>query len=683
MPPLSPKPMKSPNCRSVFGRGVLPLAACLSFTSLQQPATAAESAQTSNPIARLARVFNPRLSDVEDRVQWLNTRLSTLASHREQPLKTGLGFRGARIQAGDPSPTVVVDLGSVMPIDNLYLIPVQRDYAEDDGLFPRNFTIEFSESEDFSNPIVLYTTGTGAGYFPNTHGKPVRFIGHGHPARFIRIVVESGHSRGASEVFALSEIIAVSNQQPVSFGAKVSASGSLDIEGIWSASYLTDGSTPLGIWQSGTSSPNRGDLVEIRGEDVKVSWSVQLGDSHPIDRIIVFPYELTELVGCGIVPEQLQVEIEHEGVRETIGTWKNPLAGSSVTTPIVIQTHRRSASKVILTGLQPLRTAGRQLQGLSEIQIWDGNQNLAAGRTVNRVSSTGSDSVLSLSDGFASSHQICTVEFWLNQLHERWSLERELESLHPVRQQMASDSELNATWGSAVMLGLTFLIPVVIVERRRLISRNQLDQLRKRIASDLHDDIGSNLGSISLIARTAKKDLIRQHGPEDIAEDLGEVELIARESSLAMRDIVWLLERNQDSIGDLVQRMRETAGRLLREIDYTIECESNKTAARLSLDAKRHLFLFYKEAVHNIVKHSRAKQAVIRLWDDGDQLALEIRDNGVGLKDATLKPSAVKKLEERARVLEGKLQIDSSTILGTVLRLTVKRSNLIATPTTP
>jgi signal transduction histidine kinase len=233
------------------------------------------------------------------------------------------------------------------------------------------------------------------------------------------------------------------------------------------------------------------------------------------------------------------------------------------------------------------------------------------------------------------------------------------------------------------MLGLTFLIPVVIVERRRLISRNQLDQLRKRIASDLHDDIGSNLGSISLIARTAKKDLIRQHGPEDIAEDLGEVELIARESSLAMRDIVWLLERNQDSIGDLVQRMRETAGRLLREIDYTIECESNKTAARLSLDAKRHLFLFYKEAVHNIVKHSRAKQAVIRLWDDGDQLALEIRDNGVGLKDATLKPSAVKKLEERARVLEGKLQIDSSTILGTVLRLTVKRSNLIATPTTP
>ena len=184
-----------------------------------------------------------------------------------------------------------------------------------------------------------------------------------------------------------------------------------------------------------------------------------------------------------------------------------------------------------------------------------------------------------------------------------------------------------------MILGLTFLIPVFIVERRRLMSKEQLDQIRKRIASDLHDDIGSNLGSISLIARTARKDLVRLHGPEEIAEDLGEVETIARESSLAMRDIVWLLERRQDSIGDLVQRMRETASRLLREINFTVECESNKTAAKLSLDAKRHLFLFYKEAIHNVLKHSQANRVSIRLWDEDDKLALEILDNGIGLPD--------------------------------------------------
>ena len=261
-------------------------------------------------------------------------------------------------------------------------------------------------------------------------------------------------------------------------------------------------------------------------------------------------------------------------------------------------------------------------------------------------------------------------------------MESELAAIRPIHAKQSSESELNATWGSAMILGLTFLIPVFIVERRRLMSRDQLDQIRKRIASDLHDDIGSNLGSISLIARTARKDLVRLHGPEEIAEDLGEVESIARESSLAMRDIVWLLERRQDSIGDLVQRMRETAGRLLREINYTLDCDSNKTAAKLSLDAKRHLFLFYKEAIHNVLKHSKANKVSIRLWDENDKLALEILDNGIGLPvTADLNPTSVRKLEDRARVLEGLLQIVSSKETGTRILLFVKRSHLTAHPT--
>ncbi len=258
-------------------------------------------------------------------------------------------------------------------------------------------------------------------------------------------------------------------------------------------------------------------------------------------------------------------------------------------------------------------------------------------------------------------------------------------SLQPLRSQMAAESELNATWGSAMLLGLTFLIPVFIVERRRLISRNQVDELRKRIASDLHDDIGSNLGSISLIARTARRDLLRLHGPEEVGADLDEVESIARESSLAMRDIVWLLERKQDSIGDLVHRMRETASRLLRGIEYSIECDSSKSAAKLSLDAKRHLFLFYKEAVHNILKHSNAAKVSIRLWDQGDMLALEIADNGRGLPmmtDGNVEiPMRVRKLDERARVLEGRLDTKSEKGKGTTVLLSVKRSILFAIST--
>jgi signal transduction histidine kinase len=127
--------------------------------------------------------------------------------------------------------------------------------------------------------------------------------------------------------------------------------------------------------------------------------------------------------------------------------------------------------------------------------------------------------------------------------------------------------------------------------------------------------------------------------------------------------------------------MRETANRLLREINFTVECESNKTAAKLSLDAKRHLFLFYKEAIHNVLKHSQANLVTIRLWDEDDKLALEILDNGVGLPmNRDEKPATVNKLEDRARVLDGLLQIASSQETGTCIRLLVKRSHLISHP---
>jgi signal transduction histidine kinase len=325
----------------------------------------------------------------------------------------------------------------------------------------------------------------------------------------------------------------------------------------------------------------------------------------------------------------------------------------------------------------------QQIHALSEIEIWSHGNNLAYGRPVMREHNGQSSTITSLTNGYSSTKKIIPLAIWFHQLHEREHIERELMPLRSVQRESASNSELNATWSLSMILGLALMIPVFIVERRRLMTKDQLDQIRKRISADLHDDIGSNLGSISLIAHSASKDLIRLHGPMEIASDLAEMETIARESSLAMRDIVWLLERQRDSIGDLLQRMREITARLLREIHYTLECESNKTTTKLSLDAKRHLFLFYKEAIHNILKHSRATHVSVRLWDENDQLAIEIIDNGIGIPvTAEGLPTTVKKLEDRARLLNGQLQITSSKETGSRIQLLIKCSNL-TTPTTP
>ena len=643
---------------------------------------AAVPAQSPNPISRIARIFDPQLVNVEDRVYWLNDQLSTLAQYCEYPLKVGIGYRGARDSAISADPSITLDLHREMPLESVSLIPAQSEYLGDTGIFPVRFTLELSKRPDFAQRTILYTSGNNP--YPRTGGIPVTFKAK-DTARYVRLTVQEGHNKAAKDLFGLSELVVISKGEPVSFGASVSTIGSLDVPGIWYPDALTDGRTPLGIWQNGIrNSGEPGDEVAVSSDSETTTWTLRMDSDHALDRIVLYPYQLQRSVETSVFPESMVIRTgPREGsAEEVVFQWNNPLSGANHMTPLVIPMHGRMAGMLTVTATGASILGDRKIHALSEIEAWSDGKNLAMGMTVERNHGGRTDKVVSLTDGFSSERQISPVGVWLTQLADRGRIERELASLRSRHHQLASRSELNATWGSAVILGLTFLIPVFIVERRRLMSKEQLDQIRKRIASDLHDDIGSNLGSISLIARTARKDLARLHGPEEIAEDLGEVETIARESSLAMRDIVWLLERKQDSIGDLVQRMRETANRLLREVQYTLECESSKTASKLSLDAKRHLFLFYKEAIHNVLKHSRANRVAIRLWDEDDKLALEILDNGIGLPLAGKndRPTSVAKLEDRARVLDGLLQVASSKDTGTCIRLLVKRSHLTSTP---
>jgi signal transduction histidine kinase len=642
---------------------------------------AAELAEIANPISRIARLFSPQLVKVEDRVNWLDARVSTYAKHCEYPLRRNIGYRGGRTGSGNEDPSITLDLGEETPVDQIFLVPSQREFLEDTGIFPKRFTLEVSRRADFAMSTVIYRSGEVP--FVTPDATPTLF-NCSDIARYVRLTVQQGHRRESEDLFGLSELMVISRGEPVSFSAKVETVGALDIPGLWEPAALIDGRTPLGIWQNGASvGQSSGDVVIVEQENSITTWSLNLDRVSLVDRVVLFPYQVSRSFETSVFPESLVIEmVDENGGCETVAEWNNPLRGASHMTPLVIPLKGGPAKILRLKATRPWIMGDRQLHALSEIQVWSGSTNVAEGRPMTREFEGKSAPVTNLTDGLSSEQKIMPVGLWLSQLRERSQIERELASLRSYQGQLAANSELNATWGSAVILGLTFLIPVFIVERRRLMSKEQLDGIRKRIASDLHDDIGSNLGSISLIARTARKDLVRLQGPEEIALDLNEVETIARESSLAMRDIVWLLERRQDSIGDLVVRMRETAGRLLREMEFTVECDSTKTAAKLSLDAKRHLFLFYKEAIHNVLKHSKANRVAIRLWDEDDKLALEITDNGIGLPSDGRKkgPTAVNKLQDRAHVLDGLLQIVSAANDGTCIRLFVKRSHLTQHP---
>lgn len=649
--------------------------ACASCGSLT-----AQTAPPVNPISRIARIFSPNLTRVEDRVSWLDSQLSSYAVKCDLPLKYEIGYRGGRHSASEAPPAVTLDLGKVRKLENIFLVPSQKEFTGDLGIFPRRFLIEVSSDPSFRERDVIFNSGPTP--FVHTSSGPVRFTTD-KAARYVRLTVKEGHNKGTLEVFGLSEFLATSGGEPVSFGCPVATTGNLGVPGMWTPEALTDSRMPLGSWQhGGHPNPIPGDLVFPSRNEAPVTWSANWEKPAELDRIVIHPYQMDRTYESLVMPEEITITLTTaDGPRSIL--WRNPLPGGSSTTPLVIPLHGQRTSGIQVAATKPLQVGGQLVSALSEIEIWSGNWNVLHGMPLARVRDGVETTVTSLTNGYNSSHYIIPVSSWLSQLCEREKIENELASLRPIQSSIASSSELNASWGAAVVLGLTFLIPVFVVERR-LMSRRQLDVIRKRIASDLHDDIGSNLGSISLIARTARKDLVRMHGPEAIAHDLGEMESIARESSLAMRDIVWLLERSQDSIGDLVQRMRETATRLLREMECELDCQSTRTAARLSLDAKRHLFLFYKEGIHNILKHSRATAVSVRLWDVDDKIAMEIKDNGVGLPtDENGVFHGMNKLKDRARVLEGHLSIQTARNEGTTILLLVKRSLLTANPANP
>ena len=224
---------------------------------------AASPAQVGNPISRIARIFDPQLVKVEDRVTWLDRPgIHLCPSTASIPLKVGLGYRGGRSSPGAADPSITLDLGKdSCRSSRSILVPAQREFLEDSGIFPKRFTIELSNRADFGQRTILFTSGTVQ--HPAPDGIPVSFKAR-DTARYVRLTVQEGHNKGTIDLFGLSEFVVISNGEPVSFGATVTTIGSLDVPGIWYPDALIDGRTPLGIWQNG-GKPNiePGDAVMV------------------------------------------------------------------------------------------------------------------------------------------------------------------------------------------------------------------------------------------------------------------------------------------------------------------------------------------------------------------------------------------------------------------------------------
>src|SRR5262249_11150114 len=138
-----------------------------------------------------------------------------------------------------------------------------------------------------------------------------------------------------------------------------------------------------------------------------------------------------------------------------------------------------------------------------------------------------------------------------------------------------------------------------------------LERVRTRIAEDLHDDIGANLTKIAILSEVAHQQLGADTNPA--SGTLSSIADISRESVASMRDIVWAINPKRDRLVDLTRRMRGFASDILtsRNIQFEFHAPERARELKLGPEVRRDVFLIFKEAVNNIVRHSGCARAKI------------------------------------------------------------------------
>ncbi len=203
----------------------------------------------------------------------------------------------------------------------------------------------------------------------------------------------------------------------------------------------------------------------------------------------------------------------------------------------------------------------------------------------------------------------------------------------------------------------------------RLKQRLKLQSIRDNIARDLHDEIGSNLSSISIFNEVAKESAVRNTGNlTSLLNKIGEYTQVSQE---AMNDIVWMIDSKNERFENIFIKMRTLASETIGAGPYkmTLDFDEALNSIKIPMAKRKNFYLIYKEAINNLLKYSQCTHVIIEIRKMGNHVLLKIEDNGVGFIINEKKGNGLTNMRKRAMELQGDLQIISTIDKGTVIKL--------------
>lgn len=180
-----------------------------------------------------------------------------------------------------------------------------------------------------------------------------------------------------------------------------------------------------------------------------------------------------------------------------------------------------------------------------------------------------------------------------------------------------------------------------------------LEAIRTKISSDLHDDVGSILSGLAMQAQ-----VMAYPASGELKTGLNELSSMSREAMEHMRDVVWVIDARKDKYENLLDRMQAFAEKNLGTKNITYHFERNNLAGKKFIDPEKrqNIYLIFKEAITNILKHSDATQVDIAFGQEKNQLRLRIQDNGTGQNQAPSDGLGLSNMEMRAKQMGGSLE---------------------------
>jgi len=201
-----------------------------------------------------------------------------------------------------------------------------------------------------------------------------------------------------------------------------------------------------------------------------------------------------------------------------------------------------------------------------------------------------------------------------------------------------------------------------------------LEKERSRIARDLHDQLGANLTQVALLGEMAETD---KDSPAEIESHAQQISQTARETTRSLDEIVWAVNPSNDTLDGLINYACKYAQEYLTlaGLRYRADVPAQLPAITIPPEVRHNVFLAFKEAVHNVVKHAQASEVWIRLRLQSGSFVLSIEDNGRGLGglDAKAKQTrnGLRNMRKRMEDIGGQFEAGAASERGTVVRLTV------------